>query len=143
MARGFAKPGVGPCPCGSGSKLSQCCGPMHSGERRASTAEQLMRSRYSAYALSELDYLIATNPDDTKLLSQRRRSVRDSCRQTHWHGLTVLGTEAGSRTDLEGTVCFEAIFSAGGERHVLRENALFRRRDGTPDGEWLYVGPLD
>ena len=43
----------------------------------------------------------------------------------------------------EGTVRFEAVFSAGGQRHVLKEHSLFRRRDGEASGPWLYIGPLD
>ncbi len=143
MALGFANCGDRPCPCGSGDSLLQCCGPLHRGRLKAETAEQLMRSRYSAYALSEVDYLIATHPDAASAAAERRRELRASCRQTRWHALTVLASEAGRQDDLEGRVRFEAVFSAGGERHVLKEHSLFRRRDGQATGEWLYVGPLD
>ena len=102
-----------------------------------------MRSRYSAYALSEVDYLIATHPDDSTAPAERRRELRASCRQTRWHGLTVLFAEAGCLDDLEGTVLFEAVFSSSGERHTLKEHSLFRRRDGAVTGDWLYVRSLD
>lgn len=143
MALGFAKAPTGPCPCGSGFKLDQCCGPLHAGRLRAVTAEQLMRSRYSAYALAQVEYLIVTHPNAAGTSAERRRELRVSCRQTRWHGLKVLATNAGGSDDLEGTVCFEALFSAGGARQVLRENSLFRRRDGQATGEWLYICPLD
>ena len=143
MALGFAKSPTRPCPCGSGFTLDQCCAPLHTGRRKAVTAEQLMRSRYSAYVLAEVDYLIATHPDGAGTLAERRRELRDSCQQTRWHGLTVLAAKAGRLEDLEGSVCFEAVFSAGGERHLLRENSLFRRRDGDASGDWLYIAPLD
>ncbi|QNI59678.1 NTF2-like domain-containing protein [Synechococcus sp. BIOS-U3-1] len=107
------------------------------------TAEQLMRSRYSAYALAQVEYLIVTHPNAAGTSAERRRELRVSCRQTRWHGLKVLATHAGGSDDLEGTVCFEALFSAGGARQVLRENSLFRRRDGQATGEWLYICPLD
>ena len=44
------------CPCGSGDPLDDCCGRYHQGHP-APTAEALMRSRYSAYALGLVDYL--------------------------------------------------------------------------------------
>jgi len=47
------------CPCGSGIALDDCCGKWHQGQP-APSAERLMRSRYSAYTLSLIDYLVAT-----------------------------------------------------------------------------------
>ena len=143
MALGFATSRDRSCPCGSGDALRQCCGPLHRGRLNAETAEQLMRSRYSAYVLSEVDYLIATQPDATGALAERRRELHASCRQTRWHGLKVLASEAGLADDLEGSVRFEAVFSAGGKRRVLKEHSLFRRRDGAVNGEWLYIRALD
>lgn len=48
------------CPCGSGADYAECCGPLHRGEREATTAESLMRSRYSAFVLGDADYLLRT-----------------------------------------------------------------------------------
>ena len=48
------------CPCTSGLPYDECCGPLHRGERAAPTAEQLMRSRFSAFALADAAYLLAT-----------------------------------------------------------------------------------
>ena len=45
------------CPCGSGKDYVQCCSPYIQGTQVAPTAEALMRSRYSAYATSEIDYI--------------------------------------------------------------------------------------
>ena len=85
MARGFATAAAScPCPCGSGDTLDHCCGPLHRGERKAATAEALMRSRYSAYALGKLDYLIATHPMPSEApaaeqaCSNTNRNVRSS-----------------------------------------------------------------
>ena len=62
----------GPCPCGGGSYQS-CCAPLHRGEQRASTAEQLMRSRYAAFVKGELEYLLATHPEADVLEAERRQ----------------------------------------------------------------------
>ena len=48
------------CPCGSDEPFGRCCLPLHLGERQAETAEQLMRARYSAYAVDDLDYVWRT-----------------------------------------------------------------------------------
>ena len=139
MPRGFG--GVldhSPCPCGRGV-YSRCCGPLHRGEQKAVSAEQLMRSRYSAFARSEVDYLMATHHEPDVPAQQRRRALDRNCRQTRWLGLTVLAVNGGGPSDLEGTVQFEARYRGG----VLKETSLFRRRDGAADGPWLYVGALE
>ena len=119
-----------------------CCEPLHCEKQRAATAEQLMRSRYSAFALAEVDYLIATHPDSLTPLLQRRKELRKNCREVRWLGLKIKAVEAGGVDDLEGTVTFEAIFGAGGQRNVMAETSLFQRRDGDLKGHWLYIKPL-
>lgn len=47
------------CPCGSGARLDECCGQYLAGTP-APSAERLMRSRYSAYVLGDIDYLRQT-----------------------------------------------------------------------------------
>lgn len=128
---------LSPCPCGSGV-YSRCCRPLHRAEHRAQTAEQLMRSRYAAFAKGELDYLLATHPEPDVPEQQRRKALHQSCRQTQWLGLSVLHVTGGGPKDMEGTVQFEARYRGG----VLKETSLFQRRDGAADGDWLYVGTL-
>lgn len=53
-------PAFKPCPCGSGRSYGVCCGPLHAGEREAATPEELMRSRYAAYALRDTGYVRRT-----------------------------------------------------------------------------------
>ena len=97
-----------------------------------------MRSRYSAFAWGEVDYLIATHPEPHLQASQRRRELQRSCRQTRWLGLEIIAVSGGGG-DLEGTVQFEARYQGG----VLRETSLFQRRDGQPEGDWLYIRAVD
>ena len=132
MAAGFARDS-GPCPCGGGD-YDRCCGPLHRGERRAETAEQLMRPRYSAFARGEVDYLLQTHDQ-----SQSRRALRQACRQTQWLGLSILAVDGGGADDLEGTVRFEARHREG----VLVETSLFQRRGGALAGEWLYIRAIE
>ena len=126
------------CPCG-GRSYGLCCGPLHRGERRADTAEQLMRSGYSAFARGEVDYLIATHPQPGLSESERRLALGHACRQTRWLGLTVLAVSGGGPRDLEGTVQFEARYRGG----VLKETSLFARKGDCLTGPWLYVRSLE
>lgn len=48
-----------PCPCGA-PLYHECCQPLHLGQKKAESAEQLMRSRYSAFAMQEIDYIVKT-----------------------------------------------------------------------------------
>ena len=139
MPGGFGTPDdAGSCPCGGGL-YRDCCAPLHRGMQRARTAEQLMRSRYSAFVRAELDYLLATHPEPGQEDSVRRAVLQRSCRQTRWMGLTVAAVRDGGEDDLQGTVAFEARFRGG----VLRETSLFQRRDGSPTGDWLYIRALE
>ena len=50
-----------PCPCGSGPSFGECCARIITGETPAPTAEALMRSRYSAYVVGEIDWIDASH----------------------------------------------------------------------------------
>ena len=134
-----------PCPCGGGSEgasYASCCSPLHRQERAAATAEQLMRSRYSASALAEIDHLLRTQPSEEPVQA-RRRSLEASCRKLRWVGLEIVATEAGGPDDLEGTLTFIAHYSAGAQRGTLRECSRFGREGGRPDGAWLYLDAIE
>ena len=130
------------CPCTSGKEFADCCEPILTQAEQAKTAEQLMRSRYAAYALEEVDYLIETHPDPGVPPAERRRDLRQSCRQTCWTGLVIQVVRGGDVEDLDGTVQFEAHYRTAGRGGVLRENSLFRRRGGQLDGAWYYCRAL-
>ena len=145
---GFGSQGMAPnqpCPCGGGgspgASYGNCCRPLHRQERLADTAEQLMRSRYSAFALAEIDHLLRTQPSQQPE-RQRRRSLETSCRELQWRRLEIGASEAGGLADLEGTVTFVAHYSARGRRGELRECSRFGREGGRPDGAWFYLEAL-
>jgi SEC-C motif-containing protein len=117
------------CPCGSGLSYGECCGPLHAGERRAATAEQLMRSRYSAFAVGDAAYLRSTWHPST------RPAVLDPEPGLVWRRLDVVRTEGGGPFDRAGTVEFRAFWRQGEGRGVLHERSRFVRAGG----EWFYV----
>ena len=120
-----------PCPCGSALSFDECCGPLLAGQRRAATAEQLMRSRYSAYVSRNRAYLEATWHADT------RPSDLDleSSPAPHWTGLSIVDTSRGQAGDSEGTVEFVARYKLNGRAHRIHEISRFVR----VDGRWLYL----
>ena len=137
--KGFAvSTDQGSCPCGGGAYLT-CCGSLHRGDQRAETAEQLMRSRYSAFVKGELEYLLATHPETDVPEAERRQQLRRSFRATRWMGLRIVSCTDGGVGDVAGTVVFEARHREG----VLRETSFFQRSDGSSDGDWQYIKPLD
>ena len=114
---------IAKCPCGNGAYAS-CCGPLHVVERPAETAEELMRSRYSAFVLGHEDYLTITWHPRT------RPSTLELPDRT-WTGLEIVDTVDGGQDDIEGIVEFIARYR-GGEQ---RERSIFSRRAG----RWVYV----
>ena len=116
------------CPCGSGAAYAACCGPLHDGAP-ASTAEALMRSRYSAYSLGLLDHVFRTWHPRT-----RPDSV-DPVPGLTWIGLEVLEVVDGGPGDETGVVEFRARFDEGLGERSMRERSRFERRSG----RWVYV----
>jgi SEC-C motif-containing protein len=118
-----------PCPCGSGLPLGECCGRLHDGTAHAATAEALMRSRYSAFAVGHAGYLLATWHPTT------RPAALDLDPGVRWTGLDVLATTGGGLLTSAGTVEFRAHYVVGGTAGAQHENSRFVRADG----RWWYV----
>ncbi|WP_212844380.1 YchJ family protein [Catellatospora sp. IY07-71] len=129
MARPQHKPAT--CPCGSGQAYPDCCARWHRGAD-APTAEQLMRSRFSAFALGDPAYLLRTWHPTTR---PRELDLAGGPRYTR---LEVLAADRGSMFDTEGTVLFRAHYRDGGRADVLEEHSRFVREDG----RWYYVAPI-
>ncbi|WP_237774210.1 YchJ family protein [Actinosynnema sp. ALI-1.44] len=117
------------CPCDSGKSYTECCGVLHRGDATANTAEALMRSRYSAYAVGDEGYLLRTWHSTTR---PQRVDFDPALR---WTGLEILGTTGGSPFHTAGTVEFNASYRQNGRAEVMHENSGFAREDG----RWVYV----
>jgi len=119
-----------PCPCHSGEKYKKCCQPYHKGIL-PKTAFLLMRSRYSAYALGIIEYIMATthpnNPDAAIALADWQKGITDFAHSTQFLGLKILEFIDGEE---ESYVTFEARFDHG----VMKEKSRFLK----VEGKWLY-----
>ena len=123
-----------PCPCASGKTYGQCCGPFIAGTAQPPTAEALMRSRYTAYAVNDVDYVQRT--DDPASREKFDRAAAEAwATKSEWLGLEVVETIAGGVDDQQGVVEFIARFALAGKAQAHRERSTFRRHEG----RWCYV----
>jgi SEC-C motif-containing protein len=116
------------CPCLSGNPYDECCGPLHAGAP-APSAERLMRSRFSAFALGLPGYLLESWHPST------RPASLDLDPGQRWTRLDILSTRSGGPFDSSGTVAFRAWWRSDTERGTLEETSEFVRESG----RWYYV----
>jgi SEC-C motif-containing protein len=120
------------CPCLSGLPYSECCETLHLGDAAAATAERLMRSRYSAFAVGDAPYLLATWHPST------RPATLELDAGQRWYRLDILARSRGGMLDSEGTVEFRASFRSDGVAGEQHETSKFVRENG----RWFYVDAL-
>jgi len=121
------------CPCDSSKEYRRCCGLYHDASSLPETAEQLMRSRYSAYALRLIDYLVNTTHKD-KLRSSYRTKLATTIHDTEWTELKILKTSLGMAEDKSGKVHFEASYIDNEKPGTLNEHSRFKK----VAGKWFY-----
>lgn len=114
------------CPCG-GTSYEKCCGRFIDKAEVPQTAEQLMRSRYTAYTLRNEAYLKATWHPTTRPMEEIAKDDG-----TKWLGLDVRRHVPDGD---KATVEFVARYKIGGRAHRLHEVSRFVREDG----RWFYV----
>jgi SEC-C motif-containing protein len=117
------------CPCTSGLPFNECCGAIHAGLSVAATAERLMRARFSAFAVGNTDYLLASWHSSTR---PRELMLDDSLR---WYRLDIIGRQEGGMLDSTGTVEFEAFYRSPGGAGSQHEVSRFTRENGA----WVYL----
>lgn len=122
------------CPCGQG-EYAQCCQPLHTVQAKAQSAEQLMRSRYSAFARHEIDYIVQT----TALGQQQALDVpaiSDWSKSNQWLRLEVV--QADEHLDkTHAQVEFKAHYHDGKQAHVHHEVSHFVKQNGA----WFFLDP--
>lgn len=124
------------CPCGSRKRLNRCCGAYHSG-KAAPTPLALMKSRYSAYALGEVDYVMSTTHPDSPHrqvdVPLWREELIAFSHGTRFEGLSILGH--GTLESGGAWVHFRAHLSRKGEDVGFEERSRFFK----VNGEWRYL----
>ncbi|KAB1066854.1 Sec-C motif domain protein [Tamlana haliotis] len=123
------------CYCGHITPYETCCEPIHKNMAKAKTAEQLMRSRYSAFVLANGDYLIESQHSKTRQ-PKEKKAIINWAKSVQWIKLEVLETTKGQIEDTEGTVTFNAYFYENGKVDVIHEKSAFVKENNL----WTYLG---
>lgn len=118
------------CDCGLDNRYLDCCGKYIEQGLYPQNAEALMRSRYTAYCLINIPYLLKTWHPDT-----RPELSADVLAPTQWQRLEVLNTKNGLK---KSTVEFKAFYNEDGEEKCLHEHSVFKK----VKNRWYYFDAL-
>ena len=123
------------CFCGSDYNFDQCCKSIIDGTQPASTAQNLMRSRYSAYVIVASQYLI----DSTHISHRANYSKSDIeawAKKSHWQKLEIIDCKKGLSDDSVGEVEFKAYYKdSKNTLQIHHEKSVFKKESG----DWFYV----
>lgn len=122
------------CPCQSGGAYGACCMVYHKGKGAVPTALALVRSRYAAYVLINVDYLLKTT-HPSKVKSIDCMAIERWARESMWLGLEIIGVEQGLEMDKVGKVEFKASYKISDQLFVHHELSRFNRYKG----RWYYL----
>lgn len=121
------------CPCG-GSSFKECCGQYLEDGKMPTTAEQLMRSRYTAYATGNVDYIKETTaPADQKDFDME--AAKNWAADSEWKGFEILSKDKGEATDEEGIIEFVARYRINDKVESHHEVSSFKKIDG----RWFFM----
>lgn len=118
------------CLCGSDDLYMSCCQPFHLKSKQPLTAETLMRSRFTAYAMKNEQYLLQTW-DETK----RPEEINFAKETAEWTKLEIVKTKKGGEKDSKGIVEFKAYYIQDSQEYVMSEISRFKKTAG----RWLYL----
>lgn len=122
------------CPCGSELEYKDCCEPFIKKKKLASTAEALMRSRYTAYVVGKVEHL-GNTLDDKGRESFDLESTREWSSNTDWKKLEIVSVERGGVDDDDGVVEFIAHYEMDDQLLSHHERATFKKCDG----RWAFI----
>ncbi len=116
------------CPCCSGKLYEECCELFHSKKKFPKTAEELMRSRYAAFAIPNGDYLWETTlPNKRKF--HHKTELENWGKENTWTKLEIIQSS-------EKEVEFKAYFTDKfGKENIHHERSTFKK----VDKKWYYV----
>ena len=132
MSENFTAPSL--CFCRSGKEYKHCCAPFHLHTAVPETAEQLMRSRYTAYVLKNIPYIVATTVPSQQTLLETHL-LQEWANNTTWLGLQILKTE--NLTKTQSAVEFKAIFQDEEGELTHQERSIFVKIEN----RWYFVDP--
>ena len=120
------------CPCNPSKEYADCCKKAHDNILSVTTAEKLMRSRYSAFVIADIEYLQKSHYSKTRPSKREKKEMLQWMKSVTWLKLEVLKTTKGNK---ESTVEFKAFFMENGKINTIHENSIFCKEDK----HWVYV----
>ena len=93
-----------------------------------------MRSRYSAFVMADVDYIMRTYAAETRP-NKERAEIKQWAASVMWLGLQIISVQRGKAGDKDGRVKFKALYSEAGKIHEMVEDSSFRFEKG----QWFYV----
>lgn len=124
------------CPCNIEKKYSECCQKAHQNINSVSSAEVLMRSRYSAFVMANIEYLQKSHHSKTRPKKKEKIDIEKWAKSVKWLKLDVLNISNETENYTTGTVEFKAFFMENGTVNVIHENSKF----SIENNHWVYVG---
>lgn len=125
---------ISTCPCGSKKTYLSCCGLFIEQHQLPKTPEQLMRSRYTAYTMANIEYISKTMREPAAL-NFDPLSARKWAEQAQWLNLEVLQSRVDPKNPDRGFVEFKAHYHLANQDHCMHELSEFHFQDG----QWYYV----
>ena len=116
------------CPCNPNKKYSDCCQKAHKNILSINTAEELMRSRYSAFVLADINYLQQSHHPSTRPSNKEKKEILKWTKSVQWIKLEILNSTT-------NTVEFKAYFMESGIVDIIHENSLFNKENN----HWVYL----
>ena len=132
------------CPCGNEIEYSKCCEPYHNGSETPSTAEILMRARYSAFVKNQIKFIADSHVPGTTDFNTDE--AREWATNSTWKGLQIVSTNKGNEEHDTGVVEFKALYADKEQKDYLHhEISTFKKIDGKwfyNDGQIVGTGPI-
>ncbi|MCH9631517.1 MAG: hypothetical protein S4CHLAM37_15400 [Chlamydiia bacterium] len=123
------------CPCHSNQPYETCCKKFHK-KILPTTPVELMRSRYSAYALNNANYIIDTthkeSPHYLKNKTEWKKEILIFCKSTQFQNLEIINESPLTKT---ATVTFIATLTQNSHNITFTEKSTFKK----VGKKWLYV----
>jgi SEC-C motif-containing protein len=125
---------INTCPCGSQIELNACCLPIIQGKKKAETALDLLRARYTAFTRGDVSFILDSHHSSTRH-EVNATEIEEWAKDSQWLGLKVAQMEAGGKSDDRGTILFVAEYHDGSQRQEHWEKSFFERENG----DWKFL----
>lgn len=113
------------CLCGSNKEYEECCGAIIKGIKEPDGVEELMRSRYTAYAEKNISYVLQTTHPE-KVGELKKDELQEWADSTTWDRLEIISTD-----EENGVVNFIAYYKDKDAVIPHHEIAQFKKSDDT------------